>query len=1586
MNNLTASHAPRARAHALILALTLAVAASAAFVAVPSTFVASSADFVSARVARAFRAPALAAVARADQVTLSGRVVYTTGDAAAGVNVVMSGARSGATVTDGAGHYEFKVDAVCGLGVVINFRASSDEVVDGVPLHPAEADLSGCIVNDQAMPDMTMFYPKIINFDGYVRDADGVGVGGATISISRQKYDINPADSETSGATTGADGHYVYTTYARCSVEYEFRASLTGVVVSPPAVSFSGCILQDQTVHEFRINVATTPGGDGTNNGRPPCNAQVGEPVNVTNGNVFLDQTDYRLPGVGAGLEITRSYNSAGSARSGLFGRGWTTALDVSVEASSPSLLRLNLPDDRAVLFDASASGVFTPRESANLHARIERAAAGGFTLTTLGGSVQRFNASGRLVSTADRYGNLTLLDYDAVGGLASVTDPSGRRLSVEGDDARRVVALSDSLGTVATYTYGAHGELSAVNYPEGSGFRFTYAPSAAGAPLLTNVTDALGHTVEAHAYDARGRAVSTERDGGVERVTLTYVSEAETDATDARGHVTKFFIDRTRGRNVVTRVEGSCACGGSQTRAWTYDAAARPLTETNALGQRTDYAYDADGNLLSVADALGRTSYTYNSRGQVLTATDATGALTTNTYDAGGKLIARRDALGHTTSFAYDARSLLLSFTDARAHTLGLSYDNSGNLTRATDAAGHTTTYAYDARGRLTSERDAAAGVTSYEYDAAGRPAKITRADGSSISLDYDAAGRLVRATDPRSAETLYTYDGADRLVSVTDAAGGTAAYGYDQLSNLTQVTDQLGRETDYEYDEFSRLTRATYPAAEAGAPRLSETFEHDALGNVLSTTDAAGRATRFEYDAANRVVRVTDPLLQETSYEYDPLSRVTAVTDALGQRYGYSYDAAGRLTGATRAGASLSLAYDAVGNLSRRTDYSGATTAYSYDERDRLVRISYPDATAATYEYDALSRLSAATNRQGTVRFAYDSLSRVASTTDVSGQTLAYTYDASGNRTSLSVNSTPYLTYQYDALSRLTRITDAAGLSVAYGYDAAGRQLARTLPNGAETRYAYDDLNRLTRLTDSVGLNPVSNRQYSYDDAGNLTRADETAGASSFSYDALDRLISAAHPAQASESYAYDQVGNRTRSHRSPTYTYQPFNRLTATGAAGYAYDANGNVVSKTDGAGATDLSWDAENRLAAVRLPDGSSTAYAYDALGRRVSTVATDRRGRRALTSSYTYDGADVVRETSASGHKSDTTDYLRGAGVDDLVRQTTRGQHGRADTYYHLADRQGSTRLLLDERARITDRLDYDSFGDGAGSPVTRYAYTGRERDEQTGLYYYRARWYDPQLGRFLSEDPIGLSGGMNMYSYTSNNPVNRTDPSGLYESDVHYYLTYYLAMKTGCFSQADARLIANSDQYVDENPNTAPGFGGNIPVFDPRPNYKQQQANMDYHALHPGDHQPYLDSLWNKATNGSSSSLDGYLDSLEGLGTYMHYLQDTFSHDGFTDPLYGHSPFHGATHGADKTDSDVEKAMRMAEATWKALSDFGKVKCGCQSKSDPSMWQKVREFAEAPAGNVITRRMFSIEDVDPSYLDNKIRILGLPRR
>jgi len=1114
------------------------------------------------------------------------------------------------------------------------------------------------------------------------------------------------------------------------------------------------CDLGPATTQVASITIHVREKDDDPNSGTTSCNQNVGGPVNVTNGNMYLQQTDYRLPGVGEGVQVTRTYNS-NSKRTGLFGFGWASALDESITGYGAKSARLNLPDGRAIFFArGDTTSPLVPREPLDFRAQIV-VAASGYTLIFADGRVHQFDPAGKLLSIADRNGNLTTLSNDASGRPLTITDSSGRTLSIAYTSGL-ISSISDPVGTIATYVYGS-GRLSTVTYADGSQFKFTYFYNGftGGGYKLTTVKDALNNVLESHAYDAQGRAYTSERQSGVERYTLNFISAAETDVTDALGRVTKYFFDKSKGRNVVTRVKGSCGCGGSRVETWAYDARLNVTARTNVLGQTTAYTYDTAGNRLTESGPLGTTTYTYNAFGQVLTVTDPLNGVSTYTYDGAGNVLTARDALDKTSAFTYTARGQLASVTDPRTNRTEFTYDSFGNLIERKDAGLNTTTFAYDTRGRLTAVTDALTHTTVYEYDLAGRVKKVTLPDNSFVTFTYDLAGRRTRMTDARGNSTDYEYDTAYRLKKVTDAAAKTVSYSYDLMSNVASMTDQLGRVTNYEYDESDRPVKMSYPEATVGAGRPFATIEYDAAGNVTKRTDTAGQATLFAYDSASRLMKVTDAALKDTLYEYDGRSRLTAVVDPLAQRYEFGYDAMGHLTQVRRGGLTMSFAYDAAGNRTRRTDYKGVVTDYTYDPLNRLTTVSYPNNTSVTYSYDVASHLTSATNQTGTVAIGYDSRDRVSGTTDVWGQAVGYGYDANDNRTAMSLGAVANTSYQYDTLNRLTQLTDSAGGVFTFTHDAAGRLTSRAAPNGVAATYSYDGLNRLTRLKHTKGITTVGDYQYQFNAGGGITQLTDGAVAHTYSYDAVDRLTAAAHPGQPSESYTYDAVGNRTASHLAASYQYQPFNKVVAVGSTSYAYDANGNLISRSDASGAWEYFWDYENQLVEVRKPDGTVITYKYDALGRRVETGRSDGTWTR-----YDYDGTNVILDRKSDGS---VTEYANGLGVDEKLRQRTNG----SNPLYFVVDHLGSTRALTDSSGNVVESMTYDSFGNGPASTLTRYGYTGRELDSETGLYYYRARWYDPAQGRFVSEDPIGLKGGINPYAYVGNKPLNSKDPTGL---------------------------------------------------------------------------------------------------------------------------------------------------------------------------------------------------------------------------
>ena len=283
----------------------------------------------------------------------------------------------------------------------------------------------------------------------------------------------------------------------------------------------------------------------------------------------------------------------------------------------------------------------------------------------------------------------------------------------------------------------------------------------------------------------------------------------------------------------------------------------------------------------------------------------------------------------------------------------------------------------------------------------------------------------------------------------------------------------------------------------------------------------------------------------------------------------------------------------------------------------------------------------------------------------------------------------------------------------------------------------------------------NTLADFQYQFNSVNNITQMIDGAGSHNYTYDTRDRLTAATHPNQTNENYTLDDVGNRTASHQGSSYAYQAFNRLTTANSNSYGYDANGNLNSKTGASGTWTYTWDYENRLKQASLSGGVTVNNSFDGLGRRVQHTSSTGG-----TTKFVYDGADVLRDLDGSG--STIADYLNAPGIDNKLRQTTSGTAS-----YFITDHLGTTRALTDATGSLASTFAYDSFGNVIGGAApSRYTYTGREFDSDTGLLYYRARWYDPQLGRFISEDPIGLRGGINMYSYVENKVLNFKDPTG----------------------------------------------------------------------------------------------------------------------------------------------------------------------------------------------------------------------------
>jgi len=415
----------------------------------------------------------------------------------------------------------------------------------------------------------------------------------------------------------------------------------------------------------------------------------------------------------------------------------------------------------------------------------------------------------------------------------------------------------------------------------------------------------------------------------------------------------------------------------------------------------------------------------------------------------------------------------------------------------------------------------------------------------------------------------------------------------------------------------------------------------------------------------------------------------------------------------------------------------------------------------------HDKDSRLTQVSDPTGTYGFSYDHMGRLATTTVqyafLTGQTFTntYSYDAGSNRTGYTAPDGSTNSYTYDTLNRLTNLSNSWAGAFGFSYDSLSRRTSMTRPNNISTNYSYDSLSRLLSvLHQAGGTTTIDGATYTVDNVGNrLSKTNQiNSTTDNYTYDLIYQLTQVAQAGNTTESYAYDAVGNRQSSLGVSPYSYDNSNQLTSTPSATFTHDNNGNTLTKVEGTDTTSYAWDFENRMTSVTLPaSGGVVSFKYDPVGRRIQKTFGSS------TTNYIYDGAGIAEEVSGSG--TILAKYAQGEGIDEPMAMSRSG----AILYYH-ADGLGTITSLTDGSGSAQAAYTYDSFGKqilGTGSVTNPFRYTGRELDQETGLYYYRARYYDQNTGRFLTEDPLGHTGGINFYEFVSNDPSNRVDPLGL---------------------------------------------------------------------------------------------------------------------------------------------------------------------------------------------------------------------------
>ncbi len=1141
-----------------------------------------------------------------------------------------------------------------------------------------------------------------------------------------------------------------------------------------------------------------------------------GDPVLLNSGELYLTATDIEIPARGIPIVITRTYRSLITANS-YFGHGWDFNFNVRLK---------ELDDGTAVIGTGTgvqagypfAEGAY--RSPPGRYMALIKNGDDTWTLTDKHQARTEFDTQGRMAAMVDRNGNTVTYGYTG-DLLTSITDATNRTITLAYTNDL-LTSITDWAGRTWTYEYDpVTDDLLVVTAPPTpdfpSGTTTTYGYDA--RHHLTSVTDGAGQTYLTNQYDDVGRVeIQTDADN-----TLTFVYDPEnqtTTVTDSRGVITiteynnagnptaisvsggdpndpgtyttlhEYNVEMDRTRTVLprgneelmtydelgnvlshTRVAVPGFSDPDIVTSYTYEPTFSFVeTMTDPRENVTTYAYDpTNGDLLSITQPMvgGQVpvrSFTYNAFGQVETETDPEGLVTYNEYDpATGYLLRTTRNYGGdpnetaVTEFTYDSVGNLATLMDAEQQLTAFDFNDQNQLVERVDALDHVTLFSYDGAGNLAQidrqNGDAADGwqTTTYTYNLRNQVETVTDDMSHVTTYGYDPAGNLTSVLDAEQNLTTYEYDKRDLLVKTIDALTHEVIRTYDDNGNLASLTDQNTNTTAFAYDGFDRLQTMTYPDTS------TEVRAYDPAGNLTGFTNRRGQLLSYTYDALNRRETKTTPDYGLATLTYDQVGRLLTINDVNGL---------------------LTNVYDDLGRLEQVTDTFSKVVNYEYDRVSNRTRLVYPEGYAIDYEYDPLNRLSVARDPDAPP------------VADLNGDLIVDSADMEYLFVGLNGPDVPpnpsYENADLDddgdadladvAVFQAAFGDDTAQAVATYSYDDLSRRVSVTYANGTSAAYTYDDADRLLNLSHDAPAIDLT-YDYTYDDVDN--RISMTVGGSDvhgYTYDDIYRLTHVDYPTAPDVTYNYDPAGNRLSVINGGTvsYTLNNLNQYADVDGVPYTYDGSGNLT----GDGANTYVYDAENRLVSATTSSVTAT-YTYDARGRRIAKTVDG------VTTRYVYDGRQVLAEYNHTDQLLQK--YVLGSRLDELVRLDVADTPGGLTftSYFYHSDALGSVIALTDAAGAVVEAYAYDVFGtpdmlSAVGNP---YYFTGRRHDDETGLYYYRARHYFPLLGRFTQPDPLGYADDANLYTYVRNNPVNYRDPLGTERTSI--WLSPFLASYSG---------------------------------------------------------------------------------------------------------------------------------------------------------------------------------------------------------
>ena len=1046
--------------------------------------------------------------------------------------------------------------------------------------------------------------------------------------------------------------------------------------------------------------------------------------IDFATGQETFTHTDFTLPGI-MPISWGRTYCSGLiTYEKGELGARWITPYTARIGIRKKELL-YHTTDGRTVSFP-----LLEPDRA--YHHPIE-----DFTLMRVSEDMLTLNVGKDLLEIYERYGNAFRLSAikdrngNALGfhysgqHLIGINDTNNHLVVIhynEQDKISRIELAGDNARILASYEYDQAGNLIKATDEAGDVYEYAYKDH-----LITRYTDRTGRGVNLEWQGRRhwAKCIREYADDGSGELRLRWDENIrETIVTDAYGHETSYLYDA---ENYTYRI-----IYPNHTEEWFFrDERKNITTHIHPDGSEDNYIYDDKDNLLEHIRADGSVvSFEYDADNNLTAVTDPEGHRWLRQYDANGNMILETDPEENETHYRYNDAGLPIEITDALGGIKTLTWTKDGQISSHTDCSGYTSRWQYDDRGRLQTQIDAEGNSTHYSYDSRGNPEAVIQADGTREYYLHDAEGRLLEHTDPLKQSTRYTYDKGGRLFIRTDALGQQVQYRYDLNSRLVGLLNQNGDLYGFRYNSVGALTE------EKGFDGKITRYHYTQGSGVLERIDEAGTVTKLDYDSAGRIE-----------------SRSILVTDENGEvhetdKENYAYDPSGRLAGTQNAHSRHQYFYDKLGNLIRE---------YRHDSLDGTAR-----SHVWHHRYDALG------NRTETIR--------------PDGQRIGYLHYGSGHLHGITLNHNEIAAFERDKLHRETE---------------------RSLGKHIRQQTQYDPMGRILQQ-----IHNRSRREYGYDAAGQLTHIQSRGGQTQYRYDPIGRLIAAVTP-DFSETFAFDPADNRldlsgnkqdhtgqTNSQEKPSLNKVWGNLLKEYAGVHYDYDQRGNLIRKTRNGETTDYHWNGYNQLIKIENRNGS-TEYRYDPLGRRTAKIcngettvyhwqedtlaieSTNGQNTHYLFEPGTFEPLAQFQTTSPIGIEREdkpAEPYGYDPETDPLLKMPPEPQgqsEAQPELVYYQLDHLGTPIAAHNAKGEAVWTAEYEAWGRIRNETVSDgpkvnipFRFQGQYYDEESGLHYNRFRYYDPEIGRFVSQDPIGLRGGTNLFEYAPN-PIIWVDPLGL---------------------------------------------------------------------------------------------------------------------------------------------------------------------------------------------------------------------------